>query len=103
MLRKTINNDDDKKDIEGEKNQNETSVETTENPNMETADNAEQDGNEPNISDDNLNNSSLSAAIKICPGCSMTVCVSVCPGTSAKIYGACVQGCAERCEGQDPR
>jgi len=100
MLEETINNNDD---IEGEKNQNETSVETTENPNMETADNAEQDGNEPNISDDNLNSSSLSAAIKICPGGSMTVCVSVCPGTSATIYGACVQGCADRCEGQDPR
>ena len=28
----------------------------------------------------------------------MTVCVSLCPGTSAKIYGACMQGCAERCE-----
>ena len=34
---------------------------------------------------------------KVCPGGSLDVCVSVCPGITARVYGACVQGCADRC------
>merc|ERR1712025_699701 len=47
--------------------------------------------------------------VKLCPGKEVEgddcqVCVSVCPGTTARIYGACVQGCAERCpDGEQPR
>ena len=32
-----------------------------------------------------------------CPGDSLTACVQVCPGSSARLYGACVQGCGDRC------
>merc|ERR1712106_298158 len=34
---------------------------------------------------------------KVCPGGSLDICVSVCPGITAGVYGACVQGCADRC------
>jgi len=34
---------------------------------------------------------------KVCPGGSLDICVSVCPGITARVYGACVQGCAHRC------
>ena len=34
---------------------------------------------------------------KVCPGGSLDVCVSVCPGITARVYVACVQGCADRC------
>ena len=34
---------------------------------------------------------------KQCPGGSLAMCVEVCPGNSARVYGACVQGCAIRC------
>jgi len=32
-----------------------------------------------------------------CPGVSIERCVKVCPGTTLRVYGACVNGCAERC------
>ena len=32
-----------------------------------------------------------------CPGDSIEACVEVCPGTTARVYGACVNGCANRC------
>jgi len=32
-----------------------------------------------------------------CPGGSIEECVKVCPGTTLRVYGACVNGCAERC------
>ena len=32
-----------------------------------------------------------------CPGGTIDACVAVCPGSSARVYGACVQGCADRC------
>merc|ERR1711935_673218 len=32
-----------------------------------------------------------------CPGGSIEECVKVCPGSSLRVYGACVNGCAERC------
>jgi len=35
---------------------------------------------------------------KVCPGGSLDACVGVCPGISARVYGACVQGCADRCD-----
>merc|ERR1712038_41605 len=35
--------------------------------------------------------------VAICPGGEVEVCVGVCPGTTARVYGACVQGCADRC------
>ena len=41
--------------------------------------------------------SSLSPDIAICPGGSVENCVAVCPGSSTRVYGACVQGCADRC------
>ena len=41
--------------------------------------------------------SHLSPSIRECPGSSMEVCVAVCPGSSPRVYGACVQGCADRC------
>merc|ERR1712123_217580 len=34
---------------------------------------------------------------KVCPGGSLDICVSVCPGITARVYGACVEGCADRC------
>ena len=53
---------------------------------------------------DNFSNfSSLSYSTKLCPGGSMPVYVSVCPDTTTRIYDACVNGCAEMCEGQDQR
>jgi len=45
--------------------------------------------------------SSLSPTITICPGGSVEACVGVCPGSSPRVYGACVQGCADRC-GEQP-
>jgi len=45
--------------------------------------------------------SSLSPAISICPGGTVEECVGVCPGSSPRVYGACVQGCADRC-GEQP-
>merc|ERR1712183_689668 len=42
--------------------------------------------------------SHLSPRIRECPGSSMEVCVTACPRLpSARVYGACVQGCADRC------
>ena len=42
--------------------------------------------------------SHLSPRIRECPGSSMEVCVTACPPLpSARVYGACVQGCADRC------
>jgi len=35
--------------------------------------------------------------VAICPGGEVEVCIGVCPGTTARVYGACVQGCADRC------
>ena len=33
-----------------------------------------------------------------CPGGGLTACVQVCPGSSACLYGACIQGCGDRCQ-----
>ena len=35
--------------------------------------------------------------VKQCPGGTLFMCLSVCPGITARVYGACVQGCAIRC------
>merc|ERR1712130_162766 len=32
-----------------------------------------------------------------CPGDQLAACIDVCPGFSARIFGACVAGCAKRC------
>merc|ERR1711990_18399 len=45
--------------------------------------------------------SNLSPNIRQCPGSSVEACVSVCPGVSPRVYGACVQGCADRCPGSE--
>jgi len=96
---KEINTSEDDGDADKEQNTNEAYPSP-----LIMSDSANENGNTP---DDKLSGlssfSSLSASIKICPGDSMTVCVSVCPGTTARIYGACVQGCADRCEHQEPR
>jgi len=34
---------------------------------------------------------------KKCPGGSLEMCIDVCPSFSARIFGACVSGCAKRC------
>merc|ERR1719343_235644 len=34
---------------------------------------------------------------RVCPGGSLSACVEVCPGVTARVYGACVQGCGDRC------
>jgi len=34
---------------------------------------------------------------KKCPGGSLEMCIDVCPSFSARIFGACVGGCAKRC------
>jgi len=34
---------------------------------------------------------------KKCPGGSLEACIDVCPSFSARIFGACVAGCAKRC------
>ena len=49
-----------------------------------------------------LSYSALSPAVSLCPGGSVEVCVTVCPGSSGRVYGACVQGCADRCGGELP-
>merc|ERR1712106_88411 len=40
---------------------------------------------------------SESDAHRQCPGGSIDDCVEVCPGITARVYRACVQGCADRC------
>jgi len=35
-----------------------------------------------------------------CPGDELQACIDVCPGFSARIFGACVAGCAKRCPGK---
>merc|ERR1711892_205415 len=40
---------------------------------------------------------SESDATRQCPGGSIDDCVEVCPGITARVYRACVQGCADRC------
>merc|ERR1711997_427560 len=32
-----------------------------------------------------------------CPGDELEACIAVCPGFSARVFGACVAGCAKRC------
>eukprot|EP00090_Calanus_glacialis_P020569 TRINITY_DN316_c0_g1_i1.p1 TRINITY_DN316_c0_g1~~TRINITY_DN316_c0_g1_i1.p1 ORF type:complete len:332 (-),score=107.70 TRINITY_DN316_c0_g1_i1:79-1074(-) len=32
-----------------------------------------------------------------CPGDELQACIDVCPGFSARVFGACVRGCAKRC------
>ena len=32
-----------------------------------------------------------------CPGGALEMCIDVCPSFSARIFGACVSGCAKRC------
>ena len=32
-----------------------------------------------------------------CPGDSLEMCIEVCPSANARLYGACVRGCAKRC------
>ena len=32
-----------------------------------------------------------------CPGGALEMCIDVCPSFSARIFGACVAGCAKRC------
>jgi len=32
-----------------------------------------------------------------CPGSELQVCIDVCPGFNARVFGACVAGCAKRC------
>ena len=49
-----------------------------------------------------LSYSALSPAVSLCPGGSVEICVTVCPGSSGRVYGACVQGCADRCGGELP-
>jgi len=39
----------------------------------------------------------LGESTRPCPGGAIEVCVEVCPGGTARVYGACVQGCADRC------
>merc|ERR1712051_76253 len=34
---------------------------------------------------------------RTCPGGSLEMCIDVCPSFSARIFGACVGGCAKRC------
>merc|ERR1712203_787335 len=34
---------------------------------------------------------------RTCPGGSLEMCIDVCPSFSARIFGACVSGCAKRC------
>jgi hypothetical protein len=40
---------------------------------------------------------SIEEAVRLCPGGSLAACVRVCPGSSGRVYGACVEGCGERC------
>ena len=49
-----------------------------------------------------LSYSALSPAVSLCPGGSVEICVTVCPGSSGRVYGACVQGCADRCGAELP-
>ena len=41
-----------------------------------------------------------SGASLLCPGDDLSLCIGVCPGSSIRVYGACVQGCAIRCDNQ---
>merc|ERR1712130_13513 len=35
-----------------------------------------------------------------CPGDELAACIVVCPGFTARVFGACVAGCAKRCPGR---
>ena len=51
-------------------------------------------------SNNNNRNNSLSPAPSVdgrCPGGALDVCIDVCPSFTARIFGACVAGCARRC------
>jgi len=43
------------------------------------------------------NKRAVSSGGKKCPGGSLESCIDVCPSFSARIFGACVGGCAKRC------
>ncbi len=45
----------------------------------------------------NRNGSNNGNALSRCPGGSLEVCIDVCPSFTARIFGACVAGCARRC------
>ena len=65
----------------------------------EAADDTEEaaDDTESGAGDESPFSLYLSPRIRECPGSSVEVCVAVCPGSSPRAYGACVQGCADRC------
>merc|ERR1719422_1023385 len=50
----------------------------------------------------NNNNKSKNSSNRVessgqCPGDELAACIDVCPGFSARVFGACVAGCAKRC------
>ena len=78
-------------------------AEDTEEATEETADDTEEPTEETGDAGEDSESpfslySHLSPRIRECPGSSMEVCVTACPRLpSARVYGACVQGCADRC------
>eukprot|EP00094_Tigriopus_californicus_P000777 TCALIF_00752-PA protein Name:"Protein of unknown function" AED:0.06 eAED:0.06 QI:0/0.66/0.75/0.75/0.66/0.5/4/267/328 len=53
--------------------------------------------NRNNNNNNRSNNHSGASTGLQCPGNSLEVCIDVCPSFSARIFGACVAGCARRC------
>ena len=56
-----------------------------------------QDGFSFTVGEDRQGSGSGAEEAKQCPGGSLDLCVEVCPGNTARVYGACVQGCGDRC------
>merc|ERR1711935_926926 len=98
----SVEEDSEKLEADGEESEESQNTDENDGSSEEKSDPeaAEPDESEPSTDDGDL----VNPDIKLCPGKEVEVCVSVCPGTSARIYGACVQGCAERCpDGENPR
>jgi len=54
-------------------------------------------GNNSNNRVNNNSNSKGGDSSGQCPGDELEACIAVCPGFSARVFGACVAGCAKRC------
>merc|ERR1712032_102996 len=50
-----------------------------------------------NSNNNRVNSNSSEDSSGQCPGDELEACIAVCPGFSARVFGACVAGCAKRC------
>merc|ERR1712106_796475 len=56
-----------------------------------------QSGGQPSGNQSSGDQSSGGQSSGQCPGEELQACIDVCPGFSARVFGACVAGCAKRC------